>query len=483
MKSFAAVLFCLLMTQAVCAQNRPGRPGRGAGAAPGEPGALDPAGDETPPGEPELPEIKVRKVKVSVRRDRLILADGKEIIGSIVAEGRRAVIIITATGEETIPRERVVKIDRAASHVETLEQREYEVEADEGHVRAIVPVGLDGDEEDGPGPPGIVPGAEVLKAGLTSARLVYKPEPGAGYAARLNVQQVDIENKPNDQRVENAQQAFVTVRPLVTQAQPGGAWTVLTRFVLHRLVRGGVDVTKLEAEVAKTARIERSLSRAGVWQPGADKVSGAGADAAAFIRWLGYVLVPVPRGVATFGKPMMLKEVIPPAIARQMLPLPEQVAGLPWQVTGEYEVKGVATVGNERRALIVIRLNAQATGDGQYRGVPTKLRVAATAKWDLQFTVGAGRPAELVAAATTEVFDAGNEDARLLERKVQVSGGFRPVDRAAPAKIPEKQPGPEAQPAAPANPPKPEPEAKGLGDALDELMKEINRPGFFEEKP
>jgi hypothetical protein len=482
---------------------RPTRPGRGTRPArparptptpaPAEPDLddLDPAaGEDGEDAEPALPELKVDKVKVSVRRDVLTLADGAQVVGNIVAVGRKAVIIITPTGEETIPRSRVVKIDRGASRFETLEHREYEIEYAEGHARVIVPVGMDA-EEDEPGPPGLIPGSKVLRAGLSRVQLGYKPRPGTGLSARLDVRQADVEDPPGKPRAERVDQAFVTVRPLVTKAMPGGAWTVVTTFRLRRLIRGGADVTKLEAPIAKTARIERSLSRAGVWQPGADKVSGAGRDPSAYVRWLSYVLVPVPRGPASFGRPVELKAVIPQEIARQMLPLPDPVAGLPWTVGGEYEVKGVARVGGQRRAMIEIDLHAEAAGDGQYRGEPKKLRVTASAKWEVQFAIDAGHPAEIRVAGTTEVFDAANDGAKLLTRRLEVAGDIRSAQHTAPGKQPgqEADPGREAGPAKPGDAPKPPPAPKGDDDpdpelekALDDLMDKLNRPGFFDPK-
>jgi hypothetical protein len=441
------VLFCVaawLFAQVVAAQEPPPPPGEPEGEG----------GEEKPPD--------VKTVKLSTRNDKVTLTDGTVLEGSIVATGSRAVVIVTAQGERTVPRAKVAHIERIRQRVETLTVRTFETMVEDGHEYIVVPPGLEEVEETGP--PGLVPPpAEGTKVEKKKLRLRYKPKQGESMRADVEIRRKTVEDLPAKPRAAREERLRLVVDAPVTKVTADGMWTIDARYAVEGSLRDAENVTEEQAKRAEGLRLVRALSPRGTWQPGADRISKNDAAARRLARTINYLTLPVPPGEILFGQAATFHEVIPAELAAELLPPPEPVAVPNWKVTGKYVVKGTGEVAGTNCALIDLELTGAGSGAGTYAGVRAELDVKATARWDVAFGVAEGRI--IRADVETVITTTGKAGAKVVlsaktDRKVAVAA-------AAP-----KRPAARVEPAEPAK----EPE---LDKALDDLMKQLEDPDFF----
>jgi hypothetical protein len=417
---------------------------------------LDGAGEE-----PELPPVKT--VKLTARRDRLTLTDGKTVEGSIVAVGSQSVIIITAGGEKTIPRNKIENIERARVGAEMLERRTFETEVVDGHEHIVVPAGLDEEPDDGP--PGIIPPAGARK---TAGLLTYKLRKGDALAATFAIATTVTEDLPGKERARSTEMARMQITATAVRRAATGVWMTQAKFKLLSLMRGNADVTKLEAKRFDTANVLRSMSPLGRWQPGADNVSGVLRDDGRFVRWLGHLTVPLPAKPAKYGEAIPLNAVLPVGIAHLMLPPPEGVATEKWTVTGKYVVNGTGDVGGLNCAIIAIELKGVGAGTLAVDNRAHQVDVQATGRWHLDFAIAEGRPVRCAAESTSVLV--GRDPKLALKRVTEIKAGTM-VKFVAGRKPTVVKP----QPA------KPKPPATGrtLDDDLDDLLKKNPKLDFL----
>jgi len=412
----------------------------------------------------------VRTVKLSTRQDKLTLTDGKVLQGSIVAAGAKAVIIVTPEGEVTVPRANVVRIERGQATVETLLPTTYETIVIDGHEHIVVPLGLEDDV--GEGPPGIVAGLGTRAAGTKTLELKYRLKKGDVVRAMLGVAKKDVETLPGRDRTLQEETRRLVLTQTVADVAADGTWTTEARYELLSLMRGYANVTALESKLFQAARVRRSLSAAGRWQPGADNVTGAGKSAERFSEYLSYLTLPLPAGPSTFGVPKKLEEVVPKAIAARMLRPPAQVAVPNWHVTGTYTVQGVFGVGGTNCARIVIELKGLGSGHGAYAGTRAALDVKADSVWDVYFGVNEGRVIQ--GRVDTTVKTTGKIGNAPLTCDTTRLVTF---DASAAVQTTKKPPGP-AKGLAPQEPLRDD----KLNKALDDLLKRLKDPDFLKEK-
>ncbi|MFW6157870.1 MAG: hypothetical protein ACOC8E_00760 [Planctomycetota bacterium] len=435
-----------------------------AGEAPGAliPGAEGEAGEE----EAELP--NVHTVKVSARVDRLVLTDGSVVRGSIVAVGTKAVVIATAAGEQTVAREKIEQVRRAPAGAPSV-PRTFETEIGSGHERIVVPPGL---EEE-------VTGAEATPRGVGSRvaekviDLEYKPEKGQEITADLDIETRRYEERGAAEATGRDERVQVRVKPTVTSVQGDGSWTVQASYELKALLRGYANVTALHQQKVGEASVVRRLSPDGIWEPGADAIRGAAATDRRFFHWLNYFTVPLPAEPVVFDSPLELKELVPAAVGRTLLPPPTGLSVPGWKVTGTYVVEGIREVDGIRCARVSMKLRGRGAGAGRYDGAPANVDVTANSAWTVFFDIEAGRPlrstVETTASATVGGRD-GQEIKLKTDRWVEATvTGPRPKPQPVPE--PEKK----AEPAEPAR-------EKDMEEDLDDLMKKLGEEKV-EEKP
>lgn len=422
-----------------------------------------PAGEEAP----LLPPVKT--VKLSSRRDRLILIDGKTVEGSIVASGSQSVVIITADGEQTIPREQVQSIERAQVAIDGLEHRVFEMEVVDGREKVIVPPGLDAEILDGP--MGIIPPDAGRR---TSASLAYKLKSGDLLTADLAVTTTELEDLPGKERTRMEEAIRMQMAAKAARREAGGAWLLDVRFKLNSRVRNNAEITALEAKAFEQVNLLRSLSASGRWQPGADRVSGVQKTDDRFGRWLTYLTLPLPARTATFGEEIPLETVAPIAMAHQMLPPPDGVATERWAVTGTYRVSGTAMVAGMNCAIVVIDLKGLGAGTMLVDNRPERVDVQASARWNANFAIEDGRPVNASVESTSVLVAHDPKLAlkRVTETKATLSVALESGQ--APAAV---KPEPE-----PHNPEVPRAD-RTLDEALDELMKQDPFPKAPEHPP
>ncbi|MFO7897444.1 MAG: hypothetical protein R6V58_00115 [Planctomycetota bacterium] len=423
-----------------------------------DPGALIPGGEGVE-GEEEAELPNVHTVKVSARVDRLVLTDGSVVRGSIVAVGAKAVIIATAAGEQTVPRGKIEQIRRAPAGAPSV-PRTFETEIDSGHERIVVPPGL---EEE-------VTGAEATPRGVGSRvaekviDLAYKPEKGQEITVDLDIATRRYEEwgaaeaRGRDERVQ------VRVKPTVGSVQGDGSWTVRASYELKALFRGYANVTALHEQKVGEVSVVRRLSPDGIWKPGSDAIRGAAATDRRFFQWLNYFTVPLPAEPVVFDSPLELKELMPAALARALLPPPKGVSAPGWKVTGTYVVEGTQEVDGIRCARVSMKLEGRGAGAGRYEGAPADVDVAAQSAWTVFFDIDAGRPfrSNVKTSAVATVGGRGGQEIKLkTDRWVEATvAGPRPKPRPTPE--PEKK----TEPAEPAR-------EKNIEEDLDDLMKKL----------
>ena len=418
----------------------------------------------------------VKTVKLSSRKDRVILTDGKVLEGAIVAAGSKAVVIVTAAGELTVPRSKVDRIERGRPKAQTLQPRTYETEVVEGkHEQIVVPPGMD--EEGGGGPPGLIPriGPNVPGRAIT---LRHNPKKGDLILANIHVGRKDVEKLGDEAETTRHETVKLALEQEVTRVNKAdGAWTVKATYELRGLMRGYVNVTALEAKSFAAVRVMRSLSASGRWDPGADRVTGAVPGDDRFTQWLGYLTVPVPEQPALFGSTVKLEEAIPPAIARTMLRPPAHVTLGNWAVTGKYTVKGTMKVAGTNCAVIAIDLEGKGAGNGLYNRDPARLDVKADSHWEVYFAVGAGRPVHCsITESATTTGEIGKKAVECATT-VTVSAVAAATGAPPPAKV--ETPKAPVQPPTPLVPPV---DNKKFDKALDNLMDKLKDPKFLQGK-
>ena len=432
----------------------------GEGAEGGEEGAEE---EQKPP---------IKTVKLSMRCDRLILTDGKVLEGPIVIAGTKAVVIITADGEQTVPRSKVERIERSRAAAATLLPQTYETEVVDGkHEQIVVPVGLD--DEAGEGPRGLLRPLDRFPA-EDAATLRYKFARNDVIVNTVKMITTEKEKLPDRGQLERSEQIQMVIRQTVTDVAAAGASTMKATYELQNLVRGYVNVKALEAKNFAAVQVVRSVSPAGVWKPAADRITGAARDRR-FAHWLGYVHVPVPEGPAAFGKTVKLGDVVSPELAAAMLPLPRHVSVPNWAVTGTYTVSGTVKVEDVKCAIITITLKGTGGGDGLYDRTRVPLDVQAQGRWDVYFAIAAGRPLHCVAQATIrttgKIGDEPLECETTRTVTAALAGPAPPLKKPAPEKPADPKKG-----VAPVGPAKKE----NLNKALDGFIKKARDPKFFE---
>jgi len=481
-----AMAFTLLIPAAAGAQTAAGRkrpPKKGGAGA----GGVVPGGRKRPPKKPgpgpeapvpggegeegaEEEKPPVRTVKLSTRQDKVTLTDGKVLEGSLVAAGTKAVVIVTAEGEVTVPRAKVARIERGQATIETLLPRTYETMVVDGHEHIVVPLGLEDDV--GAGPPGIAAGLGTKTAGAKTVELKYKLKKGDVIRAVLGIAKKDVETLPGRDRTLREETRRLVLTQTVGDVAADGMWTTAARYELLSLMRGYANVTALESKIFAAARVSRSLSSAGRWQPGADNVTGAGKDAKRFSEYLSYLTLPLPAKPTGFGVSKKLDEVVPAAITARMLRPPAQVTVPNWQVTGTYAVQGVFGVAGTNCARIVIVLKGTGSGQGAYAGARAALDVKADSVWDVYFGVNEGRVIQGRVDTTVKTTGKIGNDPLTCDTTLLAT-----FDASGAVQTTEKGPAPEKG----LDPEEPLKDDK-LNKALDDLLNRLKDPNFLKEK-
>lgn len=387
-------------------------------------------------------------LKLVTRTDRLTLTDGTKVEGSIVAVGNKAVIIITPEGEKTIAREKIERIER--NQLPTRPPRTFETEILDGRERVVVTPGTD----DEPKPEETQPGPKAIP-------LQYNPKKGQTWETEIDVTRRDLEMFPGKAKKSTEEHAKILAKANITNAGPAD-WTADVTFVLKGMLRDFVDVTPLEAKAFTGAKITRVVSNAGVWQPSVDKGEGAPTRDPRFARWLNLTMTPLPAKALPHGEAAKAEAIIPAIVLHQMLPLPEQAEMPLWNVEGTYVVKGTADVGGYECAIITIALKGAATGTGKYAGSTVDLEVKSSGVWEIYFALELGRPLMISVKTVCET------NGKILNEPFS---NIIELEGTATALV--------TQPVKPdAKAPTAEPQKQGeeLERALDDLLKQINKP-------
>ncbi len=441
------------------------------------------ARDAAPANEPVVQPPAVKTVKLASRRDRVTLTDGTVLEGMIVAAGARAIVIVTPEGEKTVPKDNVERVERGVAGADALTLRTFEMEVVDGRERVAVPPGLGEETEELP--PGITVGAA---AGAPPIALRYKLAKGDTLQTLLDIATEKVEDLPGDKRTIAQERRKLRLTQTVADVAADGVWTVGTAYELLAFLRDNADVTELEGKGVGLLRHVRALSPAGLWQPAADNITSAEPAALRFARSVDYTTVPLPPKLVSPGWTAKLEEVVPPAVAAALLEPPPYVTVPGWGVSGQYVLQGTAEVDGVPCALISIRLEGKGEGEGAYGGKPAAVKVSAEADWDIEFAVAAGHPVRCSVSMTAQASGQIGEELmksayRLVvnaeTRKVGAAGAIAPppLPQPQPQPVPPDKPGPEKA----AEPQKPIDNAD-LDRDLDDLMKRLRDPKFFEEK-
>ena len=441
------------MPASAYAQGGPG-PGPPPDGDPGAEPAEEPEKTEPPPG---------GMVTLNTRKDQVTLTDGKVVEGSIVAAGRRAIVIVTAEGEKTIPRDKVQRIERAPTRVDALRHHLFETLVVDGHEHIIVPPGLE--EETEAGPPGIF--VPIVKPGeKATARARYELKKGSVIHGVLDIATKHTEDLQGEERTLREETVRAAVTQTVTGVTADGTWSVEAAYSVTRFLRDGKNVRATEGQAITPARVLRSLSPAGLWQPGAETLTDVGKNADLLKGWLGYFTVPLPAQPVALGTELKLDKVIPTEIGNGMLTPPAHVRVPNWRVSGTYKVTGTGEYRGANCLMIAIELEGVGSGDGQYGNQKAVVDIKGRSRWDVYFSLDEGRLVECsVSAALLTTGTIGDKAVRCKTEVVAKAAVNKVTAPAKPdvGKAPEVKKGP------------------GLNKDLDDLMKQLNDPGFFKD--
>ncbi len=328
----------------------------------------------------------VNTVRLNTRGDRLILTDGTEVRGTIVVVGARAVVIVTATGEETVPRHKIERIRRAPPG-DLSTPRTFETAVGVDHERIVVAPGIDELGQLEAIPPGLDP--QVAEQMI---ELAYAPEQGLEIAAELDISIRRYEERGARAATGRTERIHATVMPVVTQVRDDGSWVTEVAYHLDSLLRGHADVTPLHQQKVGGVTVIRTLSPNGIWRPDADGIRGAPATERQYFEWLNYVTVPVPARPVVFGSPVELNDVVTRDVARALLPPPAHLSVPGWTITGTYVIHDTREIEGVRCARITMDLRGRGSGEGTYQDRAAHVDVDAESRWTVFFDIEAGRP-------------------------------------------------------------------------------------------
>ncbi len=399
----------------------------------------------------------IHTVRLNTRADRLILTDGTEVRGTIVVVGARAVIIVTATGEETVPRDKIDRIRRAPPG-DLSTPRTFETTVGIDHERIAVAPGIDELDQLEATPPGVDP--QVAEQMI---ELAYAPEQGLELVAELDISVRRYEERGARSATGRTERINAEVMPTVTEVRDDGSWVTEAAYRLESLLRGHADVTPLHQEKVRGVTLIRTLSPNGIWQPDADGIRGAPATERQYFEWLNYVTVPVPAQPVVFGSAVELNDVVTRDVARALLPPPAQISLPGWTITGTYVIHDTREIEGVRCARITMQLRGQGSGEGAYQDRAAHVDVDAESRWTVFFDIEAGRPHSTRVETTTR---ATIDDRRGEELDLTIT---RTAEVAVSSRQPEPDRQPEEEPAAPEEEEADEPDLD-----LDELMEDAD---------